>query len=67
MKKYDGLEILEAVRAAAKLLELDYLDEGRFSKYGTTYPDQVVVRCSQCHTQRHANEVAASRLKRTNY
>ena len=45
--------------------ELDHIDGKRMCETGTTYPEQVVVRCSACHTQRHRNDGSASRLKRT--
>lgn len=63
LKIADGLDEDEAIKKIRGLFELDHNDGSRFSKVHSTLCEQVTMRCKQCHTQRHANDPSASRLK----
>ncbi|MCX8008635.1 MAG: hypothetical protein N3A54_02930 [Patescibacteria group bacterium] len=58
------MEILDALEKIGRLIELHHIDRSRFSKTGTTYSEQVITMCSDCHTPLHADDASASRLKR---
>lgn len=64
LKRGDGLEIIDGFKKINGLMELDHSDGSRFSKTRTTYANQVTPMCSICHTDRHAGDPSASRLKR---